>query len=66
MDAVQVHVAWQDVLKAEEKPDYFVVYLNRHAAGIVPKQGFYRPSEIPFLREMLSAKLGFKARLLTQ
>jgi len=54
------HVAWQDVLKAAEKPDYFVVWLNRYEAGIIPKRGFHRPAEIPEFRSILSAKLGPK------
>jgi hypothetical protein len=60
------HVAWQDVLKVDEKPDYFVLYLNRFEAGFVPKHGFHRAGDIPILRNILSAKLGVKARLFTQ
>jgi hypothetical protein len=60
------HVAWQDVLKAQEKPAYFVLYLNRFQAGFVPKRGFHQPADIPVLRSILSAKLGVKAKLFAQ
>ncbi|HWN10850.1 MAG TPA: YcxB family protein [Pyrinomonadaceae bacterium] len=57
------HVAWQDILKVEEKPAYFVLYLNRIEAGFVPKQGFHQSADIPVFRRILSAKLGLKAKL---
>jgi len=60
------HIAWKDVLKAIEKPAYFVFYLNRFEARIVPKAGFHLPADIPVLRSILSAKLGTKAKLLNR
>ena len=59
------HVAWQDILKVQEKPAYFVLYLNRIEAGFLPKQGFQQPAEIPVFRRILSDKLGVKAKLLS-
>ena len=58
------HVAWQDVLRAQEMPAYFVIYLNRIEAGFVPKHGFQHPADIPVFRSILAAKLGVKANLL--
>ena len=60
------HIAWKDVLKAIEKPAYFVFYLNRFEARIVPKAGFHLPAEIPALRNILSARLGTRAKLLSR
>lgn len=60
------HVAWKDVLKAIEKPGYFVLYLNRSEARLVPKSGFHLPADIPLLRSILCAKLGARAKLLSQ
>lgn len=60
------HVAWSDVLRVVEKPDYFVLYLNRFEATLVPKQGFHLPVDIPVLRNILSAKLGARAKLFSQ
>lgn len=59
------HVAWSDVLKAEEKPNYFVIYLNRFDAGFVPKKGFQKADDIPLLRSILATRLGLKAKLFT-
>jgi len=60
------HVAWKDVLKAVEKPGYFVIYLSRFEIRFVPKGGFHLPADIPVLRSILWAKLGTRARLLNQ
>lgn len=60
------HVAWNDVLKAIEKPAYFVLYLNRFEARIVPKGGFHVPGDIPVLRSILHARLGARANLFRQ
>jgi hypothetical protein len=60
------HVAWKDVLKAIEKPGYFVFYLNRFEARIIPKRGFHLLADIPALRSILFAKLGTRAKLLSQ
>jgi len=60
------HIAWKDVLKAIERPAYFVFYLNSLHARIVPKHGFHLREDIPMLRSILRAKLGAKARMLSQ
>jgi hypothetical protein len=60
------HVAWDDVLKAIEKPAYFVLYQNRFQANIIPKEGFHSRAEVPTLRGVLRAKLGQRAELLNQ
>lgn len=60
------HVAWNDVLKAIEKPAYFVLYLNSLEASIVTKGGFHLPADIPMLRTLLRAKLGVRAKLSSQ
>lgn len=60
------YVAWQDLLRVNEKPGHFVFYLNRFEAGFVPKHAFHRSSDIPILRSILAAKLGVRARLFSQ
>ncbi len=60
------HVAWKDVLKATEKPGYFVLYQNRFQATIIPKEGFHLKAEVPTLRSVLRAKLGQRAELLNE
>jgi YcxB-like protein len=60
------HVAWNDVLKAIEKPAYFVLYLNSFEARIVPKGGFHLSGDIPMLRSILRTRLGARANLFRQ
>jgi len=60
------HIAWKDVLKVIEQPAYFVFYSNSLQARIVPKHGFHLREDIPMLRSILRAKLGAKARILSQ
>jgi hypothetical protein len=60
------HVSWNDVLKAIEKPAYFVIQLNTIEARLVPKQGFHVPADIPMLRSILRAKLGARAKLFNE
>ena len=60
------HVAWNDVLKAIERPAYFVLYLNSFETRIVPKRGFHVPDDVQVLRSILWAKLGTRARILSQ
>jgi YcxB-like protein len=60
------HVAWNDVSKAIEKPDYFVLHQNKFQAKVVPKEGFLLHADVATLRGVLRAKLGERARLLSQ
>ena len=57
------HVAWGDVLKAIEKPAYFLLYLNRYDTSLVLKSGFHVASDINVLRSILCAQLGARARV---
>ena len=59
------HILWQDLMKVVEKRTYFLVYLNKFEARILLKNGFHQQSDIPLFRQIVSSRLGTKARLLS-
>ena len=59
------HILWQDLLKVVEKRNYFLVYLNTYEVRILLKNGFHQQSDIPLFRQIVSSRLGTKARLLS-
>jgi len=52
------HIAWSDILKIVERPNYFLLYLNRFNARIIPKRGFQQESDITAFREIVRSKVG--------
>ena len=60
------HILWQDLFKVAEKRNYFLIYLNRFDARILPKRGFHQYSDISVFRQILCSQIGGKAKLLTE
>jgi hypothetical protein len=59
------HTVWKDVMQVVEKPGYFLIYLNRFEAGILPKRGF-QPADIPVFCDIVRSKLGGRAKVSTR
>ena len=60
------HILWQDLFKVVEKRNYFLIYLNRCDARILPKRGFHQYSDISLFRQILCSQIGDKAKLLPE
>jgi len=56
------HVSWNDVPKVVEKRNYFLIYLNKFDACIIPKRAI-RAEEFNVVKSILSAKLTPRAAL---
>ena len=60
------HILWQDLFKIVEKRNYFLIYLNRCDARILPKRGFHQHADILVFRQILCSQIGDKAKLLPE
>jgi hypothetical protein len=55
-------ISWSDHLKAMEKPDFFLLFLNARDITVIPKSAF-EPLGIPGFRNILKSKLGDRAHV---
>jgi hypothetical protein len=60
------HVSWNDVFKIVERRQYFQIFLSKYDAQLIPKKGFHQAADIDLLKSIFVAKLGSKAKLLSQ
>jgi len=55
-------ISWSDHLKAMEKSDFFLLFLNAHDITVIPKSAF-EPHGISGFRNILKSKLGDRAHV---
>lgn len=58
------HVAWEEVVKAEEQPHYFQLLRNKSEGCVLPKRCFQGESDVMQMRHILRENLGDKAKLM--
>jgi len=56
------HISWNDVPKVVEKRNYFLIYLNKFDACVIPKRAI-RFEDLSALQSILSAKLAPRSPL---
>ena len=58
------HVAWENVRKVIERPQYFHFVLNKYDSMIIPKRFFFHGSDEAVMKEIMVSKVGEKAKIL--
>lgn len=58
------HVAWDDVQKVVERPQYFHFIFNKYESTIIPKRFLSAGSDLKVMREILVSRAGHKTKLL--
>ena len=58
------HCVWKDVSRVIEKRDYFIFSKNELENWMILKKGFHQPADITLFRQIVSQKLGSRAKLL--
>ena len=58
------HVAWENVRKVIERPQYFRFVLNEYNSIIIPKRFLLQSSDEAVMREIIVSQAGHKAKLL--
>lgn len=58
------HVAWDDVRKVIERPQYFQFAFNKHESIIIPKRFLSSGSDEEGLKEIINSQVGPRAKLL--
>lgn len=58
------HIAWEDVRRVIERPQYFRFDLNKYEAMIIPKRFLVRGSDEQMMKHIIAAHVGSKAKLL--
>ena len=58
------HVAWENVRKVIEKPQYFQFVLNQYDSVIIPKRFLMHGSDEEVMKEIIVSQVGDKAKLL--
>lgn len=58
------HVAWENVRKVIERPQYFRFVLNEYDSIIIPKRFLLHGSDEAVLKEIIVSQVGNKAKLL--
>lgn len=58
------HIAWENVRKVIERPQYFRFVLNEYDSIIIPKRFLQHGSDEAVMREIIVSQAGHKAKLL--
>ena len=58
------HVAWENVRKVIERPQYFRFVLNEYDSIIIPKRFLLHSSDEALMKEIIVSQAGHKAKLL--
>ena len=58
------HVAWENVRKVIERPQYFRFVLNEYDSIIIPKRFLLHSSDEALMKEIIVSQAGQKAKLL--
>ena len=59
------HVAWENVRKVIERPQYFHFVLNKYDSMIIPKRFLFHGSDEAVMKEIMVSKVGEKAKILS-
>jgi hypothetical protein len=58
------HIAWANVRKVIERPQYFRFVFNRYDSIIIPKRFLLHGSDEHVMKEIIASQVGSKAKLL--
>ena len=58
------HIAWESIVKAQEKPLYFQLCFDNLSGCVIPKRCLESGAKIQGLRALLSSQLGERAKLM--